>query len=478
MQSVANKLVEEDTIPLSYGLPVVLIVEDDLNMRELVVNVLQKSKVEMKLIPMESAQHALHFLENHEVGVVVTDLRMPVVDGLQVLEFAKSCNPLTQVVLFTGYGTVETAVAALKKGAFDYIRKPFDNVELCSTVEHAVQHYELSRENLKLREQNEALSEGIGLIGQSNAMQDIQRLIGSAAAYDCSVFISGKSGCGKELVARQIHMQSKRKDGPFVALNCAAIQENLIESELFGYRKGAFTGAEKAKPGLFEMANGGTIFLDEINNASLSLQAKLMRVLQDGSFYPVGDVKPCEVDVRVLAATNRNAATLISNGELREDLYYRLTVMEIRLPALRDRRDDIPLLTYHFLDKYSKGFGKQVKSVSTEVLDAFMHYDWPGNVRELENVIQRMMILTRTEQLDVDVLPEELTQNQQLISRAIDYMEPQTLEEIEIYFIKKTLADTGSDRTLCAQILGIDKSTLWRKIKRYNLEEADESVPA
>ncbi|MBI1424600.1 MAG: response regulator [Gammaproteobacteria bacterium] len=477
MQSVA-KLLEDDITPVAQGAPVVLIVEDDLNMRELVVNVLQKSSVDMKLIPMDSPQHALHFLENHEVGVVLTDLRMPAVDGLQVLEFAKGCNELTQVVLFTGYGTVETAVAALKKGAFDYIRKPFDNVELCSTVEHAVQHYVLSRDNRSLREQNQALSEGMDLIGQSDSMQQVQRLIGSAAAYDCSVFISGKSGSGKELVARQIHMQSKRREGPFVALNCAAIQENLIESELFGYRKGAFTGAEKAKPGLFEVANGGTIFLDEINNASLSLQAKLMRVLQDGSFYPVGDIKPCAVDVRVLAATNRNAAELIENGELREDLYYRLTVMEIRVPSLRERREDIPLLTYHFLDKYSKGFGKVVKSVSTEVLSALMQYSWPGNVRELENVIQRMMILTRTEQLDIDVLPAELVQNQQMMNRAIDYMEPQTLEEIEIYFIKKTLADTGSDRALCAQILGIDKSTLWRKIKRYNLEETDESVPA
>jgi DNA-binding NtrC family response regulator len=472
------KSVLDDTIPITKDLPVVLIVEDDLNMRDLVVNVLKKSMLEMALIPMESSQHALHYVENHEVGVVVTDLRMPSVDGLQVLEFAKKCNQLTQVVLLTGYGTVESAVTALKKGAFDYIRKPFDNVELCCTIEHAVQHYLLSRENYRLREQNEALSEGMDLIGQSSAMQEVQHLIRSAAAYDCSVFISGKSGSGKELAARQIHMQSKRREQPFVAINCAAIQENLIESELFGYRKGAFTGAEKAKPGLFEVANGGTIFLDEINNASLSLQAKLMRVLQDGSFYPVGDTKPCDVDVRFLAATNRNASELIAKGELREDLYYRLMVMEIRMPSLHERRDDIPLLTYHFLDKYSRGFDKCVNSVSNQVLDAFMNYNWPGNVRELENVIQRMMILTRTEQLDIDVLPAKIIQNQEAVVRAIDYMEPQTLEEIEVYFIKKTLAEAGSDRALCAQILGIDKSTLWRKIKRYNLEQEDESVLA
>jgi DNA-binding NtrC family response regulator len=477
MITVPSSLVD-DSVPVAKKPPVVLIVEDDTNMRELVASVLQESKQEMKLVPMESSQHALHYLENHEVGVVVTDLRMPSVDGLQVLEFAKSCNQLTQVVLFTGYGTVESAVAALKNGAFDYIRKPFDNVELCCTVEHAVQHYLLSRENHRLREQNEVLSGAGGLIGQSSAMQEVQHLITCAATYDCSVFISGKSGSGKELAARQIHMQSKRREQPFVAINCAAIQENLIESELFGYRKGAFTGAEKSKPGLFEIANGGTIFLDEINNASLSLQAKLMRVLQDGSFYPVGDTKPCDVDVRFLAATNRDASDLIAKGELREDLYYRLTVMEIRLPSLYERRDDIPLLTYHFLDKYSSGFDKCVNSVSTQVLDAFMNYSWPGNVRELENVIQRMMILTRTEQLDVDVLPSVITQNQEAVGRAIDYMEPQTLEEIEIYFIKKTLAEAGSDRALCAQILGIDKSTLWRKIKRYNLEQEDESVYA
>lgn len=471
MQCAAER-VEEPT-PQTGDRPVVLIVEDDLTMRSLLANVLQGVGIDVNLVVADSSQHALHYIENHDVAVVVTDLRMPGIDGLQVLHFTKGCNPHTQVVLVTGYGTVESAVAALKNGAFDYIRKPFDNVELRCTVERAVQHYQLSIENQRLRAQNEALAGGCDLIGQSLAMQDVHRLIDAAAAYDCSVFISGESGCGKELVARQIHMQSKRSDRPFVAINCAAIPENLIESELFGYRKGAFTGAEKSKPGLFDVANGGTVFLDEINNSSLSLQAKLLRVLQDGTFYPMGDTQPCAVDVRVLAATNRDVGELIAKGELRQDLYYRLMVVEIKLPALRERRDDIPLLAYHFLDKHSKRLDKQVTAISIGVLGALMRYDWPGNVRELENVIQRMIILTRSTQLDVDVLPADIAKSQDAVVRAIDYMTPQTLEEIEVYFIRKTLSETGGDRALCAQILGIDKSTLWRKIKRYNLESSE-----
>ena len=314
------------------------------------------------------------------------------------------------------------------------------------------------------------LTNGDGLIGQSQAMAKLRRLIDSAASYDCSVLIYGESGCGKELVARQIHMQSKRNRKAFIAVNCAAIPENLIESELFGYRKGAFTGADRNKPGLFETADGGTLFLDEINNASPSLQAKLLRVLQDGSFYPTGDITPRAVDVRIIAATNRMLTDLIVASDFREDLFYRLTVMELSVAPLRERRDDIPLLTHFFLNKFSSLMGKPVSGVTTDVLGALMRYDWPGNVRELENTVQRMLILTEDKKVGIDVLPQRIVDNKSVHGRALDYLSPQSLNDIEAYFIHKTLRDTNGDRALAAEILGIDKSTLWRKIKRYESE--------
>ena len=256
-----------------------------------------------------------------------------------------------------------------------------------------------------------------------------------------------------------------------MAINCAAIPENLIESELFGFRKGAFTGAERNKPGLFEVASGGTLFLDEINNAPMALQAKLLRVLQDGNFYPTGATEPIHVDVRVVAASNRPIHELVEKQLFREDLFYRLSVMEISIPPLRERREDIALLTYYFLNKHSLRLGKHIAGVSTAVLGALMRYDWPGNVRELENIVQRMIIMSESEQIDVDVLPARLTEQRESRSRALDYLPPQSLDEIEAYFIRKTLRETRGDRALAADILGIDKSTLWRKVKRYGIEE-------
>jgi transcriptional regulator with PAS, ATPase and Fis domain len=266
-------------------------------------------------------------------------------------------------------------------------------------------------------------------------------------------------------------VQSARKDARFLAVNCAAIPENIIESELFGYQKGAFTGADRTKPGLFEVAHGGTLFLDEINNAPLMLQTKLLRVLQDGSFFRLGETEPRTTDARVLVATNRSLPELIEKGQFREDLYYRLNVIAIHVPPLRERRDDIPLLTNYFVNRVSAELGKKVKGVTTSVLRAFMRHDWPGNVRELENLVKRMIILTETDMIDVDVLPPELSQSVETQGRAVDHLAPQSLEEIEAYFIAKTLRETQGNRGLAAEILGIDKSTLWRKIKRYHLGE-------
>ncbi|MFC1589634.1 sigma-54-dependent transcriptional regulator [Pseudomonadota bacterium] len=468
-----SKPVPENTQPAQSEdtRPVVLVVEDDKNMRNLIAKVLSGSSMEFETVCVENAHLAMEYLENSPAAVVVTDLKMPGASGLDLLEFATALDSTIQVVMVTGHATVESAVSALKQGAFDYLRKPFDNVELLCTVERALQHYNLHSENQKLKEQQRQQSEAGNLIGSSPAMAKVRKVIDASAAYDCSVLITGESGCGKELVARQLHQQSNRKDNAFVAINCAAIPENLIESELFGYRKGAFTGADRNKTGLFEEANQGTLFLDEINNASLSLQAKLLRVLQDGSFYPMGETTPVEVDVRVLAASNKNITDLIANGDFREDLYYRLMIVEISVPPLRERRDDIPLLAYYFLNKHSSRLDKPVKGIKTEVLGALLRFDWPGNVRELENLIQRMIIMTESDKISMDVLPQALNGDRVVPMKSLDYVSPQSLEEVEAYFIRKTLRECKGDRALAASILGIDKSTLWRKIKRYSLED-------
>jgi DNA-binding NtrC family response regulator len=452
--------------------PFIIIAEDDERMRELVAAVLDK--LDAQVIAADSPQHALDLIEaNANVGVVVTDLKMPFVDGHDILNFARRANPRTQVVMVTGHGTVESAVQALKAGAFDYIRKPFDNDELYHTVERALSYYQLSMENVKLRSQdNDELQEKYRLLyGQSLAMAKVEKLIEAAAAYDCNVLISGESGCGKELVARKIFSLSERSEQPFVAVNCAAIPENIIESELFGYVKGAFTGADRNKIGLLEQANGGTLFLDEINNASLSLQAKLLRVLQDGSYYRIGDTEAQSVNMRVITASNRNLPGMIKSGEFRQDLYYRLKVVDIGLPALRERRQDIPLLANFFLNRHATRLNKKLNGMSTKVLAALMRHDWPGNVRELENVVLSMSIMAMGNRINEEDLPTELADEEGGQLRSLDFVAPQSLEEIEAYFIRKTLREQGGDRTLSAEILGIDKSTLWRKMKRYNIEE-------
>ncbi len=460
---------KENIAPPPADRPIALICEDDVTMRKLVGRVVANLDVEVVLA--ESSQHALDYLENNEVALLVTDLRMPRIDGLTLLKFARAHNLSTQVTMITGYATVESAVEALKCGAFDYIRKPFDNDELLCIVKRALEHYNLKRENRELRKQNQRYRENEDFIGRSPAIMRMRKLLDAASNYDCTVLITGRSGCGKELVAKQIYRQSARSEKPFVAINCAAIPENIIESELFGYVKGAFTGADRTKPGLFEAADGGTLFLDEINNASLSMQAKLLRVLQDGTFYRMGETTPRSVDVRILAASNQQMHELIENGKFREDLYYRLKVIELHIPPLSERRDDIPLLVNCLVSRIAARLDKPIKGISTRVLSALMRHDWPGNVREIENILEHMIILTEGDMIDLDVLPAEISDAREHMGRALDYISPQSLEEIETYFIKKTLRETSGDRALTADILGIDKSTLWRKIKRYQHDE-------
>ncbi len=447
--------------------PVILVVEDDEPMRNLIAEVLEP--LDAKVMLSRSARHAMDIIESHEVGVVLTDLRMPQADGIEILNFAKQRNLMTQVVLITGHATVESAVDALKCGAYDYLRKPFEPVDLRREIESALQFFLLNRENLQLRDTCRTIGAD-DLIGKSQSINSVRRLIGIAAGYDCSVLITGESGTGKEIVSRRIHAESLRKDNPFVAINCAAIPENLIESELFGYQRGAFTGADHAKIGLFEAASGGTLFLDEINNSSLSLQAKLLRVLQDGMLYRMGDTKPRHVDVRLLVATNRPLQDLVTSGSFRMDLYYRLKIIEINIPPLRERIGDVPLLVNYFIGKQSARLKKKVRGISTKALNALVRHDWPGNGRELENVIQRMIIFTETDLLDVDVVPHELREIKEGRIKTAEYVSPQSLEELEISFIAKTLHENNGNRAATAEILGIDKTTLWRKIKLYKIE--------
>jgi DNA-binding NtrC family response regulator len=451
-----------------YGMrPVILVVEDDEPMRNMIAEVL--APLDATVLLSKNAQQAMDIIASQEIGVVLTDLRMPYATGLEILNFAKECNLMTQVVLITGYGTIETAVDALKNGAYDYLRKPFEPADLRRVMENVLKFFLLNRENLQLRETCQA-SNADELIGKSQNISSVRRLIDTAAGFDCSVLITGESGTGKELVSRRIHAESQRRNNPFVVINCAAIPENLIESELFGYQRGAFTGAEQAKIGLFEAASGGTLFLDEINNSSLSLQAKLLRVLQDGMFYRMGDTKPRSVDVRILVATNKPLQSLVENGSFRMDLYYRLKIIEIKIPPLRERISDVPLLVNHFIGKQSIRLKKNVKGISSRALNALVRHEWPGNGRELENVIQRMIIFTETDLLDVDVVPQDLREIKEGRTRSADYISPQSLEELEISFIAKTLHENNGNRATTAEILGIDKTTLWRKIKQYNIE--------
>lgn len=453
------------------GQPVILVVEDDSNMRKLILTVLGESELEFRTVSLENASEAMDYIESHDVAVVVTDLRMPGPDGITLLKFVKSRDSAIQVVLVTGFGTVESAIDALKEGAFDYVQKPFDIVKLRNVIENALKFYLVATENQRLKRANLVYAEGADFIGQSQARERLVQIINAAANYDCTVLISGESGSGKEVVARQIHLRGNRADKPFIAINCAAITETLIESELFGYRKGAFTGADRNKPGMFELANGGMLFLDEINNAPLSLQAKLLRVIQDGSFFPAGATEVTQVDVRVIAATNRPIQKMVEEKSFREDLFYRLAVLEIAVPPLRERREDISLLAYYFLNKHAARLGKKISGLSNTVMSELMRYEWPGNVRELENVMQRMIIMTESDHIEANVLPPQFHKDGVPARRVLDYMQPQKLDDIEAYFIKKTLRETRGDRPLAAEILGIDKSTLWRKIKRYGLEE-------
>jgi two-component system NtrC family response regulator len=408
-----------------------------------------------------------------DLDLVVTDMKMPGMSGMELLEESKKIKPELPVIMMTAFGTIEMAVQAMKKQAYDYITKPFQNEELKLTIKKALENYRLIKE---VRLLSEALSERYrygNIIGKSKPMLEIYELISKVAQSDASILITGASGTGKELIANAIHYNSPRKDKPFISVNCGALTETLLESELFGHEKGAFTGAVAMKKGRFELADGGTLFLDEVGDMSAPLQVKLLRVLQEMEFERVGGTKTIKVDVHIISASNRNIKEDVTNGRFREDLFYRLNVINIEVPPLRERGEDIRLLIEHFIEKYRKDKGRRNIELTPEAWKALYGYSWPGNVRELENIIERAVVLNSDGVISPEDFPDEFSDKQEEldVDRFIPLNSPlqKTLEQIEERLIKRALNQCDNVQSHAAQMLGITKSLIQHKMKKYNI---------
>ncbi|RKY64111.1 MAG: hypothetical protein DRP99_02745 [Candidatus Latescibacterota bacterium] len=438
----------------------ILVVDDDPLMLDFLKEALLRQGY--KVDTAEDGEEALRKVEEEGYDLVITDVRMPGVDGMTVLESVKRDFADTEVVVITAYGTIRNAVEAMKMGAYDYLTKPFSVEEVEVVVQRALERKRLISENIRLKRELEKVQGLRTLVGQSPAMRKVLEMIEMVAPTKATVLIQGESGTGKELVADAIHRLSPRKNGPFVKVNCAAIPESLVESELFGHEKGAFTHAVKRSRGRFEMADGGTLLLDEIGEITPAVQAKLLRVLQDGTFQRVGGEGTLRVDVRVIATTNRDLWKAVQEGKFREDLYYRLQVVPIYIPPLRERKEDIPLLVQHFLKMYGEREGKEGLTVSEKAMDILMDYDWPGNIRELENAVERAVILAKGKVLK----PENFFVGSMFRERE-PHGEATTLAEMERRLILKTLREEGGNRTRTAQRLGISVRTLRNKLRQY-----------
>lgn len=443
----------------------VLVVDDE---RELLMS-LEKvlAKEGYRVLTAERPRQALEILRSEPVDVVLSDLRMPEMSGTELLRECKKIAPEAEVIMLTAYGTVESAVEAMKEGAYDFITKPFKRVTVVKAIEKALEKQALSRENLYLRQQLESVRPKEQIIGKSPAIMRVLDLVRRVAPTNTTVLITGESGTGKELVARMIHQYSPRKNAPFVAINCGAIPENLIESELFGHVKGAFTGATRDKDGLFKVANGGTLFLDEVCTIPLNLQVRLLRAIEEKEFLPVGGTRPVRVDVRILAASNRDLEKEVEEGRFREDLFYRLNVVNIEIPPLRERKEDIPLLVEHFVERHNRTLGKRVKGVDPETMSVLVNYEWKGNVRELENVIERAMILCDEDVIRVHHLPPNLAQFAGQAVRS-DRLKD-AVREFERQHIYRVLERVGFDKLYAAKILGLSQSSLYRKLAELDI---------
>jgi DNA-binding NtrC family response regulator len=445
----------------------ILIVDDEKIALKNLEHVMKKEGYE--IVGTQSGQNALKLLESQQFDLVLTDLRMEKVDGMQILKRCRELYPDTEVIMITGYATLASAVESMKHGAFYYIAKPFKLEEVRKVVKEASEKVWLKKENKQLREQIESFQGRVRIITQDANMQRLLDMVKQIAPTDCNVILTGESGTGKELFARHLHFNSKRAEGPFLAINCGAFTEELLSNELFGHEKGAFTGAAAMKKGLIEMATGGTLFLDEITEMPPSMQVKLLRVIQEKEVLKLGATEPVKVDVRFSAATNRDIQDAIKGGQFRQDLYFRLNVVSLRIPPLSERKDDIPLLSHYFLRKYSTLMKKEVSEISQDVTALLMNYDFPGNVRELENIIERGVALANGNIIEVAHLPEDLKELSIRTFRKKEGKIP-SLEEQELSYIKWVLSEAGNNKTLASQILGIDRVSLWRKLKKYGLE--------
>jgi len=466
----------------------VLIVDDEPNLRKILAAQLSRDGYEVMLA--EDGEQGLTMLREHHIDLVVTDLKMPKVDGMTLLREALREQPDLPIVMITAHGTVDTAVEALKLGAFDYLTKPFDKDEVRSVVAKALKTRALAQEEATTEPAGKTKNEPgarFGIIGQSPGLTDLYAVLERVADSPTTVLITGESGTGKELVARALHEHSTRKDKPFIKVNCAAIPKELIESELFGYERGAFTGAVSSKPGRFELANGGTLFLDEVGEIPVEMQVKLLRALQESEFERVGGIKTIHVDVRLVAATNRDLKKLIAAGGFREDLFYRLNVVSIRLPALRERDTDIPLLVEHFLAKFNERLKKQVTGVEPEALDILSAYGWPGNIRELENVMERSVLFCDAQKLRVEDLPLELRgssgssappsadgSGSDIPLSAEGGLKEHVkvaMSRLERDLVSRALKQTNGNVTHAARLLKISRKGLQLKMKELGLRE-------
>jgi two-component system, NtrC family, response regulator HydG len=455
--------------------PTLLLVDDEPSNLESLVRIFAREG--MNVLAAPDGKEALEILRKQRIDVCLTDLMMPALSGTDLLKAARTVAPETEVILMTAYGTVETAVEAMKEGAYDFITKPLKRAHVVRVVEKALEKQALLVENRTLRVQLEQARRR-PIVGQSLAMRRTLDVITQAAPSAATVLLLGESGTGKELLARQVHELSPRAGRPFVPVNCAAIPETILEAELFGYEKGAFTGAVARRDGRFAHADGGTLFLDEIGEIAPSVQVKLLRVLQEGEIERLGG-KSQKIDIRLVAATNRDLKRAVAEGRFREDLYYRLNVIAVSVPPLRDRRDDIPLLIDHFLTRFRDKNNKSVTGCTRAALDALCEYPWPGNVRELENAVERAVVLTKSSTIDVDDLPREVVSGRDpslghlAAGRALSFEIGTPLEEIELRVIHETLRHTRGDKRLAAQLLGIATRTIYRKLDRTEPDDGE-----
>lgn len=449
--------------------PTVLLVDDERNTREGLARALRRN---YRILLADSGMAALEILNEEEPDAVLTDLRMPGMDGMTLVRRILARDPQPVCILLTAYGNVETAVEAMKNGAYDFLTKPVNLDRLEVLLKRAIQSRRLESSNRELRQQLDAKYGMSNIIGNSGAMQEVFDTLRQVAPSRATVLIEGESGTGKELVAHALHRLSPRANNPFVAVHCAALSDSLLESELFGHEKGAFTGATETRKGRFELADGGTLFLDEIGEVEPSTQVKLLRVLEERRFERVGGMESLDVDTRLLTATNRDLKQMVREGEFREDLYFRLNVVKISLPPLRRRREDIPLLLQHFLEEFNRENLKDIEGFTPDALEALTRYRWPGNIRELRNVVERMVVLARGDKLTVRDLPSEMREERGGSAEAPVRVEgARSMQDAEKSMILQALKDQRGNRTRAAEQLGISRRTLHRKLNEYDLRD-------